>query len=115
MATETLYPIHIPFHEQEIIKSILFDRRVKIPSLWKQFTDKNNEMYMTPYVNGFMIGALFSQRNTVPECWKQLIDIANKIKKDAGVEVTDLGNNMVQLKDTSGFTIVREKYDWEVG
>lgn len=98
MAPENLYPIQIPFHEQEIIK--------RIPSLWKQFTDKNNEMYVTSYVNGFMIGMLYSQRNTVPECWKQLIDIMNKIKKDAGVEVTDLGNNTVQLTDTSGFTIV---------
>ncbi len=113
MATENLYPIHIPFHEREIIKSILFDRKDRIPSLLKQFTDKNNEMYLTSFENGFMIGAVSSQRNTIPECWKQLIDIMNKIKKDAGVEVTDLGNNMVQLKDASGFTIVREKYDWE--
>lgn len=113
MAPEALYPIHIPFHERETIKSILLDRKDRIPSLWKQFTDKNNEICINSFQNGFMIGALFSQRNTVPECWKQLIDIANKIKKDAGVEVTDLGNNIVQLKDTSGFTIVREKHDWE--
>ncbi len=77
MATETLYPIHIPFHEQEIIKSILFDRKDRMPSLWKQFTDKNNKMYITSFENGFMIGALASKRNTVPECWKQLIDIMN--------------------------------------
>jgi len=115
MAPETLYPIQIPFHEQEILKSILFDRKDRIPSLWKQFSDnkKNNEIYMTSFENGFMIGALSSQRNTVPECWIQLIDIMNKIKKDAGVEVTDIGNNMVQLKDSSGFAIVRQKHEWE--
>ena len=113
MAPAILYPIQIPFHEQEIIKSTLFDRKDSIPSLWKQLTDKNNEIYMTSFENGFMIGALSGQRNTVPECWKQLIDIMNKIKKDAGVEVTDLGNNTVELKDSSGFTIVRQKHEWE--
>ena len=113
MATETLYPIHIPIQEQEIIKRILFDRKDRLPSIWKQFTDKNNEIYLTSFENGFIIGAVSSQRDTVPECWKQLIDVMNKIKKDAGVEVTELGNNMVELKDSSGFTIVRQKHEWE--
>lgn len=113
MAPETLYPIQIPFHEQEILKSILFDRKDDVPSLWKKITDKNNEMYMTSFENGFMIAVLADQRNTVPECWKQLIDSMNKIKKDAGVEVTDIGNNTVELKDSSGFTIVRQKHEWE--
>ncbi len=115
MAPAILYPIQIPFHEREIIKRILFDRKDSIPSLWKKITDnkKNNEIYMTSFENGFMIGALASQRNTVPECWKQLIDVMNKIKKDAGVEVTDLGTNTVQLKDSSGFTITRQKHEWE--
>ena len=113
MAPETLYPIQIPFNEREIIKGILLDRRDKISSLWKQFTDKNNEIYITVFQNGFMIGALASQRNTVPECWKQLIDTMNKIKKDAGVEETDMGNNIVKLKDSSGFAIIRQKREWE--
>ncbi len=113
MKSETLYSVQIPFREQEIIKSILFDRKDRIPSLWKQFTDKKNEIYMTSFENGFMIGALSSQRSTIPECWKQLIDNMNKIKKDAGVEVTNLGNNTIQLKESSGFTIVRQKYEWE--
>jgi len=113
MATNTLYLIHIPFQEREIIKRILFERKDRIPSIWKQFTDKNNEMYLTSFENGFIIGAVSSQRDAVPECWKQLIDIMNKIKKDAGVEVTELGNNMVELKDSSGFTIVRQKQEWE--
>jgi len=113
MTPETLYPIQIPFNEREIIKGILFDRRDEISSLWKQFTDKNNEIYITVFQNGFIIGALASQRNTVPECWKQLIDTMNKIKQDAGVEETDLGNNMVKLKDSSGFAIIRQKHEWE--
>ena len=83
MATNTLYPIHIPVQEQEIIKGILFERKDRIPSIWKQFIDKNNEMYLTSFENGFMMGAVSSQRNTVPVFWKQLIDIMNKIKKDA--------------------------------
>lgn len=110
---ETLYPIHIPSHEREIIKSILSNRRCRISSLWKQITDKNNEIRLTIYENGFMIGALTSQRKTVPECWKQLIDVMNKIKKDAGVEETDMGNGKVQVKDRSGAVIVRPKLDWE--
>ncbi len=113
MIPASLYPIQIPSQEWEIIKSILFDRKDDVPSLWKKITDKNNEMYITSHENGFMIGMLSSQRNTVPECWKQLIDVMNLIKKDAGVEMTDLGNNMVQLKDSSGFTIVRQKHEWE--
>lgn len=113
MATEPLYPIQIPFHEIEIVKRILFDRKDNRPSLWKQFADKNNEIHLTLNETGFMMGMLSNQRNTVPECWKQLINIMNKIKKDAGVEVTDLENNMVQLKDSSGFIIIRQKHDWE--
>lgn len=113
MIPDTLYPIQIPVQEREIIKRLLFDRKDDVPSLWKKITDKNNEIYMTSRENGFMIGVLTSQRNTVPECWKQLIDVYNKIKNDAGVEVTELGNNMVQLKNGSGFKIVRQKHEWE--
>ncbi len=113
MATETLYPIQIPFHEIEIIKRILFDRKDRIPALWKQITDKNNELHLTSHQVGFMIGALANQRSTVPECWEQLINVTNKIKEDAGVEETNLGNNMVQLTDSSGFTVVRQKHEWE--
>uniref|UniRef100_A0A6H2A0J3 Uncharacterized protein n=1 Tax=viral metagenome TaxID=1070528 RepID=A0A6H2A0J3_9ZZZZ len=113
MTPTSLYPIKIPSQEREIVKSILFDRKNRIPSLWKQLTDKNNEMHLTSHENGFMIGALADQRNTVPECWKQLIEVMNKIKKNAGVEETELGTNMVQLKDSSGFTIVRQKHEWE--
>ena len=55
MATEPLYPIQIPSHEQDIVKRILFDRKDRIPSFWKQFTDSNNEIHMTIRENGFMI------------------------------------------------------------
>lgn len=110
---ETLYPIHIPSYEREIIKSIFSGRKNEVPNLWKKITDKNNEIRLTIRENGFMIGALSGQRNTVPECWKQLIDVMNKIKKDAGVEETDLGNGIVQIKDRSGAVIVRPKLDWE--
>jgi len=113
MATDTLYPIQIPVQEREIIKGILSGRKDEIPSIWKQFADTNNEIYLTSIQNGFLIGVLSSQRNTVPECWKQLIGTMNKIKKDAGLVETDLGNNMVQLKDNSGFSITRQKYEWE--
>lgn len=125
MATNKLYPIQIPFQEweiikgilsdrmDEIIKGILFERKDGISSIMKQFADKNNEIYLTSFQNGLMMGVLSSQRNTVPECWKQLIDISNIIRKDGGVEVTDLGNDMIQLKDSSGFSITRQKYEWE--
>lgn len=108
-----LYQIQIPVQERKIIERIFSDRMYDVPALWKKITDEKNEMYITPHENGVMIGALTSQRNTVPECWKQLIDILNNLKKEAGVEVTDLGNNMVQLTDKSGFTIIRQKYEWE--
>lgn len=110
---DKVYPIKIPVQEREIIKGILLDRKDEIPSIWKQFADKNNEIYLTSFQNGFMIGVLSGHRNTVPVCWKELIGVLNKIKKDGGVEVTDLGNNMVQLKDSSGFSITRQKYEWE--
>jgi len=112
MEKTTLYMIQIPFHEQEIVKCILSDRKDRIPSLWKQFTE-NNVIYMTAFEAGYITGVLSSQRNTIPECWRQLIDITDKIRKDAGVEVIDLGNNMVQLRDKFGNTIIRQKYDWE--
>ncbi len=113
MALPSLYPVRIPAKEREIIIRILSDRMYDMPALWKKITDKNNEMYITSHENGFMIGMLSEQRNTVPECWKQLIDVYNKIRKEAGVEETDLENNMVQLTDRSGFVIVRQKHDWE--
>lgn len=94
MLPASLYPIRIPVQEREIIIRIFSDRMYDRPALWKKITDKNNEIYLTSLENGFMIGKLTSQRNTVPECWKQLIDVYNNIRKEAGVEETDLGNNM---------------------
>lgn len=110
----TPYLIRIPSHEREMIESILSSRKCRIPSVWKQLTENNNEIYLSIFENGFVIGALSGQRSAVPVTWKQLIDIMNQIKKDAGVEETDMGNGMVQLKDRSGWTAIRQKLDWEV-
>jgi len=113
-APEIVYLIKIPFDEQKIIKGILSSRNDKTSlSLCKRIAMNVPSWAISTFENGFMMGVLSSQRNAVPECWKQLIDIMNQIKKDAGVEVTDLGDNMLQLKDNSGFTIVRQKYEWE--
>ena len=37
----------------------------------------------------------------------------NRFRKDAGVKITELGNDLIQLKYDFGITIVREKYAWE--
>ncbi len=99
----TSYTIQIPLHEREIVKSILNNRKCRIPSLWKQLTENNNEIRLSIFENGFMIGALSGQRNTVPECWKQLIDVMKKVKKDAGVEETDLGKRKLKGRESCVF------------
>lgn len=108
-----LYPIRIPVSEREIILNTLSGRKNAIPTLWKQLIENGDEIKINSFQNGFMLGALSSQRNAVPESWKLLIDTVDKIRKDAGVEVIDLGDNTIQLKDSSGVTMVRQKYDWE--
>lgn len=52
-------------------------------------------------------------RHKIPEVWKQLMDLRNKFLKDAGVEITDLGEGYIRMKDKNGTTVIREKYEWE--
>lgn len=79
MSIDTLYLIRIPSNELELIKRLLFDRREEIPDMWKQLTDKPDEIYLNSFQNGFMTGAIYSIRATVPECWKQLINNMKEI------------------------------------
>jgi len=85
MTIDTLYLVHIPSNELELIKRLLFDRREEVPNMWKQLTDKPEEMYLNSFQNGFMTGAIYSIRDKVPECWRQLINNMNEIGKNVDI------------------------------
>lgn len=109
------YPIKMTFAEQEIIKNIISGQKHKIPDIWKQLVHKIEieTIYMDSFEQGFVMATIADQRDKVPEVWKQLYDLMTKFRKDAGVEITDLGNNLIQLKDDKGVVVTRKKYDWE--
>lgn len=108
------YPIHMRLSEQDIIKNVISGQRHKISNVWKQLVDKKSEtICMNSYEQGVVMAIISDQKDKIPDVWKQLIDMINKFRKDARVEITDLGNNLVQLKDDQGIVIIREKYEWE--
>ncbi len=64
---------------------------------------------MDSFELGIITSMVADQRQKIPE----LINFLNKFREDAGVIITELGENLVQLKDKDGTTMVREKYKWE--
>lgn len=107
------YPISVKISDIDIIKDSIRDQRHKIPYVWKQLDDKNEIIYMNAYEQGVITAILSDQRDKIPEIWKQLMDMMNKFRKDAGVEITDLGNDIIKMKDNQGLVVTRKKYDWE--
>lgn len=85
MTIDTLYLLHVHSNELELIKRLLVDRRKEIPDIWRQLTNKSEEMYLNPFQNGFMTGAIYSIRDKVPECWKQLINNMKEIGKNINI------------------------------
>lgn len=107
------YPISIGSHEQDIIINLIKDRKDRIPYIWQQLLDKKDQIMVSAFEQGILMGITVSQREKIPWTWKQLVDIVNKFREESGVKITELGNNLIQLKDDFGNTIVREKYEWE--
>lgn len=112
------YPIHTFASEREIICDIISDRKYDVWSVWKQLIDKKRENYdlicMDAFEQGVLMSLISNRKGEIPEIWKQLINLMNKFREDAGTEIIDLGNNMIQLKDDEGIIITREKYEWEM-
>lgn len=107
------YPISIDSHEQDIIIDIIKERKQEIPYVWMQLLDKKCPVMMNPFEQGFLISVVTDKKEKVPGTWKQLVDMMNKFREDSGVKITELGNDLIQLKDDFGTTIVRDKYEWE--
>lgn len=107
------YPINIDFTEQDIIIDLIRDRKNKIPAVWQQLLDKKCPILMNPFEQGFLMSIVADQREKIPGAWKQLAGMMNKFREDSGVKITELGNDLIQLKDDFGTTMVREKYEWE--
>ena len=107
------YPINIDSPEQDIIIDIIRDRRHEIPIVWQQLLDKKYPVMMNSFEQGFLISVVADQKEKIPGTWKQLLDMMNKFREDSGVKITELGNDLIQLKDDFGTTMVREKYEWE--
>lgn len=112
------YPIHIDEYEYQIIIDIIednkYDIKHRIPDIWKQLVEKICPIYANSYEQGVLTGLFTEHRHKVPIVWKQLIDMIDKFRKDAGVEITDIGNNMVRLKDKQGYVMIRPRYEWEI-
>ena len=107
------YSIKIGSERNAIIETIENQNYLKIPKIWQQLSDKKDPVMMDSFELGVITSLVAGQRQKVPEFWKQLIDLLNKFREDAGVTITELGGNLVQLKDNFGITMVREKYEWE--
>jgi hypothetical protein len=107
------YPIRIDSHERHIIIDIIKDQKHKISYVWQQLLDKKDPIMMSAFEQGILMGITVNKRKKIPETWKQLVGMMNKFRENAGVKITELGNNLIQLKDDFGTTIVREKYEWE--
>lgn len=107
------YPIYMTRHEQEIIMKIIGTDSYKISRVWKQLSERKNPIEANSFESGVLTGLVASHRDKVPDIWEQLIDIMNKFRENAGVVITELGGNLVQLKDKNGITIIRPKYEWE--
>ena len=71
------------------------------------------------YVNAFEAGVLTAvisrsdKKDALKEVFNQLLQLHKKFREEAGVKVTDLGNNLIKLEDKFGNVIIREKYEWE--
>ncbi len=107
------YPIFIESSELEIIKDLLRGSEGNISEVWKQLLEAKNPIFVSAYETGFLMSSIADNRNKVPNIWRQLLEMVRKFREDAGVKITRLDNNFVQLTDKDGFTITREKYDWE--
>ena len=107
------YPINIALSEMDIIIDLVENRKDRIPAVWQQLLDKKDIVMMNPFEQGFLMSLIAGEKQKVPGTWKQLVNMMNKFREDAGVEITELGSGIIQLKDDFGTTMVREKYEWE--
>jgi hypothetical protein len=106
------YPVTIGYERDNII-DIIKNQKFKIPKVWEQLLDKKDPLMINSFELGFVTSLVAGQRKKVPELWKQLITMLNKFREDAGVTITELEGNLIQLKGIDGTTIIREKYEWE--
>lgn len=107
------YPIYIEHSEQEIVKDMVRDYNCEISEVWQQLLDSKNPIFANAYEQGFLASIIVDQRYKVPGIWKQLIDMMKKFREDAGVKITEINENLIQLRDKDGMTMTREKYEWE--
>ena len=109
------YPIYIQSHERGIIIDLIENRKDRIPSVWQQLLDKKDIVMMNSFEQGFLMSLIANNKQKeIEPLLKQLVNMMNKFREDAGVKITELGNDIIQLKDDFGTTIVRKKYEWEM-
>lgn len=70
-------------------------------------------IYMDSFEQGVVMALISDQRKKVPRVWEQLTVLRRNFMEDAGVEITDLGDDIIQMKDNIGLIITRKKYEWE--
>ena len=108
------YSIEIKNSERNIIIELIRDRKDRIPVVWQQLLDKKDIVEMNSFEQGFLMSLVCNEKQKIPEVWKQLVYMMTKFREDAGVKITELGNDLIQLTDNFGITIVRKKCEWEM-
>lgn len=76
---------------------------------------KEYTLKITSFDLGVIMAKLEPTRNDPPVkgLWDRLMAIMMEIRDEAGVQVEDLGSNMVRMTDKAGNVIIRERYSWE--
>jgi len=70
-------------------------------------------IYVTSFEGGTLLGILWKYRKKVPNVVKQLLLLQDRLRREAGVEIKELGGDVIMLKDKMGNVVIRKKYPWE--
>ena len=84
---------------------------IKIPS----DNLKKYPIYVNAFEGAVLMRLIFDsdKRDTLRGIFKQLLDLYKKLREEAGVTETDLGNGYIMLRDKYGNAVIRQKYEWE--
>jgi len=76
---------------------------------------KKHPIYVNAFEGAVLMRLIFDsdKRDALRGVFKQLLDLYKKLREEAGVTETDLGNGYIMLRDKDGTTIIRKKYEWE--
>jgi hypothetical protein len=75
---------------------------------------RNIVVFLNSFEAGYLLSLIARRRDKhLRRVFEQLVKACESVRRDAGVEIIDLGGDIVKMMDKDGNIIVREKYDWE--